>query len=96
MKRGHSHFQRGSGCFDCRSCGRRTRDTGVQSIGAKVCTDCYELAGMDNACNDNGTSPADEGYTAEIAARLANIAKRGGDVERVKRGNGYLFPAVPA
>lgn len=59
-----------------------------------MCPDCYELAGMDNACNDNRTTPEQEGYTAEIAECLENIGKRGGDVERVKASNPYLFEEV--
>ncbi len=93
MNRRNSHFGRG-GCFECRGCGRKTRETGVQSIGAEYCPDCYELAGMDNACNDNRTTPEQEGYTAEIARRLKNIESKGGNVQRVKDSNEYLFPAV--
>jgi hypothetical protein len=90
--RNNSRFQRGSGVFTCTCCGGRTRDTGVQSIGSELCADCYELAGMDNACNDNRTTPEQEGYTKEIEQRLAKITKRGGNVERVKAMNDYLFP----
>lgn len=91
MARKFNHFQRGGKpTFECDVCGRRTRDTG-QGVD-HLCMDCYELAGMDNHCNDAGETPEQAGYAAEAAARLANIAKLGGDVEKVKACNGYLFP----
>lgn len=47
----HSHFQRGSGTYACRSCGHQTRDTGDNGQ-CKLCPICYELAGIDNYLSD--------------------------------------------
>ena len=49
----NSRFQRGSGVFKCGDCGRATRHTGVQSGDARCCPSCYDLAGLDNARQDN-------------------------------------------
>jgi hypothetical protein len=49
----HNHFGIG-GCFKCCSCGKLTRDTGVQSYGADVCPFCYEEGGLENQHSDEG------------------------------------------
>lgn len=51
----HNRFARGTGCFTCESCGRRTRQTPV-TAGSDwpVCEDCFELAGYQNGISDNG------------------------------------------
>lgn len=92
-RKSNSHFGRFSPTFICQTCNRRTRDTG-QGVD-HLCEDCYELAGMDNYCNDNGETAEQAGYTAEIERRLAHIAQLGGDVESVKRCNDFLFPVRP-
>lgn len=77
--RKNSRFQKGTGCYKCDSCGRLARATGVQSLGAKTCEDCYELAGIENAIADgDGTF---EKYAAEINRRVAHIKDRGGDAD---------------
>jgi hypothetical protein len=46
------HFERGGrGVFSCEACGRSTRrvDQGGESL---CCTECWELAGIDNSVND--------------------------------------------
>lgn len=50
-----SRFQKGSGCYTCRSCGKRTRSTGRgdnEHVG--LCAACYDDAGDENAHNDAG------------------------------------------
>lgn len=44
-----SHFARGSGCYTCRCCGKRTRSTGRgDNEHQLVCAACYDLAGIEN------------------------------------------------
>ena len=31
--------------YACDTCGRRTRYTGAQSLGSKLCPQCFDLAG---------------------------------------------------
>jgi len=79
----------GRSTFNCCSCGRLTRD--VDQGGTDLCPECYELAGMDNTCNDDGRTPdADE---AKYSQRLLkSIAKKGGNVQKAIESNEYLFP----
>ena len=77
---GYRTFQRGSGCFVCEACGRRTRDTGTQSVGSRLCPDCYEIAGFYNTLQDEG----EEGvkvYARSIRAHCANIVRKGGKLD---------------
>ena len=53
--RNPSHFQRGSGCYVCSSCGKRTRSTGRgDNEHAGVCATCYDEGGMENDHSDQG------------------------------------------
>lgn len=93
--RNKQHFHRGQRpTFKCHLCLRMTRDTG-QDVN-HLCEDCYEICGIDNSINDNGYKPGEAGfeqYRAELNARIAHIAKLGGNVEEVKRQNNFAFPA---
>lgn len=52
-------FTKGLGCYKCKSCGRKTRDDGAgDSYHCGVCTQCYELSGMENAVFDGTESVA--------------------------------------
>jgi hypothetical protein len=71
-------FERGSGCFTCESCGRKTRKTGVTSGSDwPVCPDCYELAGYQNGVSDNGPLDAAEYLTLARNHARAIYAKGG-------------------
>ncbi len=43
-----SRFERGTGCYTCRACGRRTRETGDSEGQAVLCRSCYRAAGIEN------------------------------------------------
>lgn len=88
----HNRFKRHQKpTFICTVCKRRTRHTG-QDVD-HLCADCFELAGLDNQCNDDGVTPAQigPGAVAEIARRVAHIKKLGGDVAAVRSANRFLF-----
>lgn len=87
----NSHFFRGQSTYQCGTCKRMTRNAGDNGQ-AELCPQCWDLAGMDNECNDNGRKPT-EREAAERDSMLAHIASKGGDVERVIKCNEYLFPA---
>jgi hypothetical protein len=51
-------FTKGSGCYDCRICGRATRDDGNgDAVHIQACTQCFELGGIENDISDNGATP---------------------------------------
>lgn len=90
MRKRNSNFRRGIPTYKCGCCGILTRETGDGESGCELCVDCYNLAGLDNGINDDGREPS-ESELRESARRLATIAAKGGNVERVIDMNEYLF-----
>lgn len=53
MKNVANRFQKGSACYDCRTCGKTTRSTGRgDNENVKMCAACYDKAGDENAVCD--------------------------------------------
>lgn len=52
-KRNNSRFQRGSGVYTCRCCGKQTRETGQCESSCELCLACYEESGWENTHSDN-------------------------------------------
>lgn len=51
-------FSKGSGCYPCRCCGRKTRSTGRgDNENLELCSQCYDLTGIENSISDNGSTP---------------------------------------
>jgi len=46
-------FQRGSGCFICAECGKRTRQTLRNNANTIFCADCIEKMEKENEVNDD-------------------------------------------
>jgi hypothetical protein len=73
-----NRFQRGSAVFACNVCGRKTRYTGTQSLGNKICPQCFDLAGIENEVSD-GYRTLEEAQT-DARPLVADIKAKGGDV----------------
>lgn len=52
-----SQFQRGSGCYTCLICGKRTRETGGGESGCNLCVRCMEVSGHENSVADGVMTP---------------------------------------
>lgn len=76
-KKKRNGFKSGSGCYTCESCTRLTRDTGEQSIGCRLCPDCWEIAGYANMLGDYGQEELVD-YHSAIRSHLKNIVTKGG------------------
>jgi hypothetical protein len=85
----NARFQKGSGCYVCRTCGHNTRDTGGDGSGVKLCDTCFELAGEENHISDCGGQTY--GSQEEVLNMLAFLDKRNG-AGTAKR----VFPEVCA
>lgn len=48
-----NRFKKGSGCFTCLECGKRTRRTVDSNIGDEFCRACIDAGEHENAHNDN-------------------------------------------
>lgn len=69
-------FTRGSGVYRCAVCNRRTRDDGNgDSVYAGLCTQCWEMAGIENAISDGCEGPHDRD---EWEALRLEVIERGG------------------
>ena len=55
----NSRFRRGTGCYTCSSCGKRTRNTGDQSLGSTLCPRCWEESGDENMVQDGMMTQAE-------------------------------------
>lgn len=63
--------------YACETCGRRTRHTGVQSLGSRLCPQCFELAGIENELADGYAALDDR--RAQIDTLVAEIRAKGGN-----------------
>lgn len=73
----NSQFQKGQSVFECRVCGRKTRQTGNgdnEHVG--LCEDCYEMAGLHNRVQDGGVLT--EAEKQECLKRCSFVASKGG------------------
>jgi len=80
-KKKHSGFTRGSGRYLCGHCGRSTRDDGNgDSVNVGLCSQCYEVAGIENQISDGNYKDEDEKakFEAEIEALNNIVRARGG------------------
>ena len=46
-------FQKGSGCYTCRDCGKLTRETGDGESNCELCKNCFWIVQWENGCVDN-------------------------------------------
>ena len=76
MRRRNTFSHVAGSVYPCDCCGRKTRNTGAQSLGSKTCPQCFELAGIENEISDGYTTVDAE--RGRIDALLAEIAEKGG------------------
>ncbi len=50
----NSLFQKHSGVYVCRSCGKQTRETGSGESSSLLCNICFNAGGLENEHNDYG------------------------------------------
>lgn len=84
-----SHFSLGQSTFNCRCCGRLTRDVGDNG-SLELCPHCFQMAGWDNQHNDGGTTPTPEQMSL-YEAYLKCIAEHGGNAQAVKDSCNYIW-----
>jgi hypothetical protein len=65
-----SKFARGSSTYNCRYCGKLTRETGLGESDIRACAYCYEEGDLENSlANDNITQAE---FDEKIAALKAH------------------------
>ena len=67
-------FTKGSGVYKCGCCGRATRDDGNgDSVILKLCTQCFELGGIDNAITDGDDAARHCGMVTDLVKQLDTL-----------------------
>lgn len=70
------HFKYGSGVFECKHCGRRTRDTNGDNGNVAMCEDCYEGSMQENGMLDGDELAAQ--YERDMRACYQRAVNKGG------------------
>jgi hypothetical protein len=92
----HNRFERDKGVFACETCGRKTR--GSTGSNVRACSECYEVGGMENECQDGHTEWSD----AKVRAlpMLEECVRKGGNEDRLRGVFAWAYeaaaPAAPA
>lgn len=47
-------FAKGSGCYTCQCCGKRTRAVDQDAANCRLCVQCFDWTGWENGHSDNG------------------------------------------
>lgn len=83
----NSGFKRGSGCYTCICCGRKTRETGHDCDGTifftktgvvGTCRYCYEMGGIENMLSDSGLKHPTKDMISDWEFEFAECVKHGG------------------
>ena len=78
-----NRFEAGSGCYDCRICGRKTRSTGRgDNELMQACEECYDMGGIENEIADGHYRNDEEKaqFEAEIEGLKAQCRAKGGKI----------------
>lgn len=63
MARQNNRFSKGflsvGGCYECRCCGKKTRETGSDESSVELCAYCYHEAGWENMLADGNCTQAE-------------------------------------
>lgn len=81
-------FSRGETVRTCQDCGRQCRPTNGGDI--RICDQCYELAGMDNALADGHFEEC--GGLKVCVSYALEAASKGGSLEKLVKAYPDLFP----
>jgi hypothetical protein len=79
-KTARNRFERDKGVFACETCGRKTR--GSTGSNVRTCSECYEVAGMENECQDGQAEWSDAKQRA--LPLLADCVRNGGSEDRLR------------
>jgi len=76
----NSHFKRHSALFNCRHCGRPTRDTNGDNGSVELCEDCHDGCMQENGfMNSEGEEQAQ--YERDMRECFQRAVNKGGVIE---------------
>jgi hypothetical protein len=87
-----NRFERGKGVFSCEVCARKTR--GSTGSNVHMCSECYDVSGMENECQDGCATWADAKRRA--LPLLTDCVRKGGDEDRLRSAFAWAYAAPTA
>lgn len=90
-----SKFQKGSGCFTCIGCDKKTRSTGRgDNENSRLCERCFDMSGDENAVSDGDMTRAefDAKWNQPKPARKSR--KKVSNVDRISTDDGQTWQEV--
>lgn len=85
---GNARFKRFSAVFDCRHCGRKTRDTNGSNGSLRLCEDCEDGCMQENGMNDTSNPEESAQYEKDMRAAFQRAVDKGGRIEGYTKGGG--------
>ena len=70
----NNRMRLGSGIFNCRICGRKTRDTNGENGDLELCEECFYGSMYENGWNDN--EGLDDVYAEECRVKMEEYYQR--------------------
>jgi hypothetical protein len=84
-----NRFKKHSGVFNCRICGRSTRDTNGENGDLRLCEDCFEGSMYENGWDDN--EGYDDLYSEQCRVKMEecyqNAVNKGGKIKGYTKNN---------
>jgi hypothetical protein len=78
---GNSHFQRRSAVFECRHCGRLTRDVNGSNGCVRLCEDCEDGCQWENGGTDTDDTTKRDACFAKANECFQRAVNKGGTIE---------------
>jgi len=88
----NSHFKKSSAVFECRHCGRRTRDTDGSNGSVQLCEDCNEGCMQENGMNDTDDEEVAAQYEKDMRECFQRAVNKGGVIEGYARTYPRTYP----
>lgn len=78
---GNRYFKPGSAAFNCRNCGRLTRDVEGSNGNAQLCVDCNEGFMQENGAADSSDSELIAQYEKGMHECFQKAVNKGGKID---------------
>lgn len=78
---GNRYFKKGSAAFNCRNCGRLTRDVDGSNGSVELCEDCNEGCMQENGMLDSSAPELIAQYEKDMRACFQRAVNKGGKID---------------
>lgn len=92
MKKRLSGFETGSGCYQCRLCGKETRETGGGESSSLLCAACDVRTMAENSHNDAGHKPGEHHDGCPVCGESESVGEPIDAAYHVVDADGLVAP----